>query len=455
MSEKLRKTMFTIAVAANCLMVMIYEFLTPYMTDDIIYGDVVAKAGSFFELFVQEYDHYMNHSGRSVAHMIMRIFLYIGNKAVFNVAAAAVFVLISLLIYTNIDYRKKYDVRVYLGIAAMMWLFDPAISDTVFWETGACNYMFTGAIIMLYVTLYRKSVQNNRENSLIFAIVMALLGFVSGWCNENTSGGAILFAMLMIFSKWRENKSFKAVKNWMYAGLFGTMLGFIIMAIAPGNVARAEGRSEEHTGLLAIMARFLKITLNIKNDYLTLVFVFLVIAIAIAYRTGKFDKFYEASKGMLLFGFLFLATSYALIAVSETKLRAYYGAGLFLMTGIAAGFAYMASEGFKEDLIQIAATSLVTILSIFLVFTYIEEGANLARIKREFDERDAYLAEAAKGEERVVEVPMLRPLWETRFSMAYLSDICEDKFDWINMTYSEHYKLDYVIGVDRETWTEY
>ena len=203
------------------------------------------------------------------------------------------------------------------------------------------------------------------------------------------------------------------------------------------------------------MARFLKITINIKDYYLILVFVYVVIAIAIAYRTGNKKKFFESAAGMLLFGFLFLATVYALIAVPDSHIRTYYGASLFLMTAIVSGFAWIANEGFKEDLVQIMATSLVTLLGIFLIFTYVTEGANLARIKREFNERDAYLAEMAKGEEMVIEAPMLRPNWKTRFSAAYEADITEDKFNWLNMFYSEHYGLWYIIGVDRESWTVY
>ena len=55
----------------------------------------------------------------------------------------------------------------------------------------------------------------------------------------------------------------------------------------------------------------------------------------------------------------------------------------------------------------------------------------------------------------VVEAPMLRPQWQTRYSMAYESDFTEDKFNWLNLSYSEHYGLWYIIGVDRETWTAY
>ena len=455
MSEKLRKMLFYILIAANFFMVMIYEFLTPNMTDDIIYGDIVAKATNFFDLFAQEFEHYINHSGRNIAHIILRIFLYTGNKAIFNVAASVVFVLISILIYLNVFHRKKYDLRVYQAIVILMWLFDPAISNTVFWETGACNYLFTGAIMMTYITVFRILARDDNKSGARVVALMAILGLLSGWCNENSSGGVIFFSMLMLFTKFREKKDFKSVSPWMYAGLIGNLTGFAIMILSPGNGARAEGAEEEHTGIMAVMARFLKITLNIKDYYLVILLVFIVIAIAIFYRTGTFSKFVSSARGMLLFGLMFLATCYALIAVPESQLRTYYGAGLFLMTGIAAGFGFMVNEGFREDLVQIIATSLVAILSIIFVLTYVEEGANLARIKREFDERDAYLAEAAKGEEMVVEAPMLRPLWESRFSMAYVSDICEDKFNWINMTYSEHYKLDYVIGVDREEWDKY
>ena len=453
MSENLRKRLFQLTVFVNFIMVFIYQYLTPNMSDDVIYYDKVAQAGSFFDLFAQEYEHYIAHTGRSIAHIILRIFLYTDNKILFDIVAAVVFVLISVLIYLNVDHRKKYDIRIYAAIAVLLWLFDPTIANSVFWETGACNYMFTGCIMLGFITLFRKYAAKDK-NSIGAAIGMFFFGLFAGWCNENTSGGVILFVMIMIFVKWRENKNFSKVRPWMVSGFAGSVIGFLILILSPGNFSRAEITDEAHTGLLALMARFLKITLNIKNYYLVLVLVFIVIAIAIFYRGGK-GALLQKVPGMALFGFLFLATCYALIAVPDSQLRTYYGAGLFLMTAIAMGIGWVANEGFKEDFVQIIATSVVTVFGILLIFTYIEEGANLARIKREFDERDAYLTEMAKGEEKVIEAPMLRPEWETRFSMAYDSDITEDKFFWLNISYAEHYGLWYIIGVDRETWTAY
>ncbi len=455
MSEKLRQRFFYVAVFINFIMVAGYQFLTPNMSDDIIYGDRVSEAGSFFDLFAQEYEHYMTHIGRTIAHILLRIFLYIGNKAVFNVAAAAVFVAVSILIYINVTCRKEYDVRLYLGIVIMMWLFDPCISNSVFWETGACNYMFTGAIMLAFLTVFRRAAGSGDRRGAGFAAGMFLFGLMAGWCNENTSGAVILYVMIIIFTRWHREKSFGKVQPWMITALIGNIIGFVIMIMSPGNFSRAESTEEEHTGLLALAARFLKITLNIKNGYLILVFAFVVLTIAIAYRAGAFDEFKKRAGWMMLLGVLFLATCYALIAVPDSQLRTYYGAGLFLMMAVAEGFGLVVSMYESEAAFQITASSIVALYCIFLAFTYVEEGANLARIKREFDERDAYLTAMAQTDDKVVEVPMLRPDWETRFSMAYESDLTEDKFNWLNLSYSEHYGFYYCIGVDRESWTEY
>ena len=258
-----------------------------------------------------------------------------------------------------------------------------------------------------------------------------------------------------MFLKWRKGKEFKAIRSWMVSGLIGNLIGFAILLLSPGNRSRAAAAEEAHTGLLAFAARALRVTLILKENYLVLILVFVVIAIAMIYRAGSKEKFVPAAFNMLLFGLAFLVTSYALVAVPDSQLRTYYCASLFLMTGIANGFSWMVNKGFSEDLLQIVATSLITVFSVLFLFSYIENGANLARIKREFDERDAYLTDIAKGDEMYVEAPMLRPEWDNRYSMAYVSDICEDKENWLNLSYAQHYGLWYIVGVDRESWTGY
>ena len=213
MSEKLRKKIFYILMAAAFLSVLIYAFLTPNMSDDLNYGRDVAKAENFFDLFKQEHEHYMNHGGRSVAHFILRVFLFMGTKSVFNVVSAVVFTILTLLIYANVDMRRKYDIRVYAVVLGFLWLLDPTISQTVFWEDGACNYLFTTTILLGFMTYFRKCMIAEKKNSLALMIVFSVWGILSGWCNENTSGGVILFLLVLLYFKWREKKSLSFIKT--------------------------------------------------------------------------------------------------------------------------------------------------------------------------------------------------------------------------------------------------
>lgn len=153
------------------------------MTDDLSYKATVLKADSFVDLLKQEYEQYMTWTGRSIGHIILRCFLS-GSKAVFNVANSIVFVLLTLLMYWNIDHKKKYDVAVYLLINLLLWLFAVMFCQTVLWETGACNYLWGSTIIMLHITLYRwrlkKTEQGNEKKILMWSVILFLLGYCQG-----------------------------------------------------------------------------------------------------------------------------------------------------------------------------------------------------------------------------------------------------------------------------------
>ena len=482
MSEKIRKKFFYILVGVAFVSVLIYAFFTPNMSDDLNYMNDVAEANNFFDLFRQEYEHYMGHGGRSVAHFILRVFLYTGTKNVFNVVSALVFTIESLLIYENVDMRRKYDVRVYAIVLSFLWMLDPTISQSVFWEDGACNYLFTTTILLGFMTYFRKCMDSEKKNTLMLMLIMAFWGILSGWCNENTSGGAILFLLIMLYLKWREKKSFSFIKPWMICGLIGSCAGFVIMFLSPSNFTRAGDAAdkEAHSGVLGMMARFLKIFLNIKENYLILVLMFVVLLIIIRSICVSKEKYAEVTAFMKIIGFVALATALALIAVpGDPQLRAYYGAGIFLMIAVINGLGVMmnmtdltvSGEGEKlERLLQGIYTSAVVVMGIWFSFEYISQGAFVARVYREYSERYAYLEEQAAAGEEDVEVPLLRPDWKCKYTeMAYDADIIEGWGDpndedhpenniyWINSLYANHYKygFDSLTGVPRDDWTEY
>ncbi len=107
--EKRGRLFFCLAVWAAFVLIFIFNVLTPMMTDDLFYSKTVSEAASIWDLFAQEYTQYMTWTGRSVCHMILRFFL-LTDKMVFNVANSVVFVLLTLLIYWNVEHKKKYDI---------------------------------------------------------------------------------------------------------------------------------------------------------------------------------------------------------------------------------------------------------------------------------------------------------------------------------------------------------
>ncbi len=104
--ENTRKKLFIMSVILCFVTILIYEMLTPMLMDDMSYGKQVQEAGNFFELFAQEHHQYMTWTGRSVAHFMLRMLMYIdmhtlGGRVIFNIVAAVMFTVLSILIYLN------------------------------------------------------------------------------------------------------------------------------------------------------------------------------------------------------------------------------------------------------------------------------------------------------------------------------------------------------------------
>lgn len=453
-AEKRKKTLFYLTVAAAGILILIFNVLTPMMTDDLFYSTAVSEATSFWDLVMQEYQQYMTWSGRSVSHLLLRCFLRM-DKMVFNVANSVVFVLLTLLIYWNVEHKKRYDTPIYILINLLLWIFGVVFRQTVLWETGAFNYLWGSTIIMSFITAYRYGLKHAGELKApaLWAIFMPILGVLAGWCNENTSGGGILMVWICLgIYLYEKRGEVKKIRLWMITGLIGQVTGFLFMILAPGNALRAATKEEEHSGWFAYLSRFQKITLAVRNNFLILLIIGLLLFIIIRYQAESWKAVWNLSRYGILWAFVFLATCYALVLTPEPMPRAYFGAGIFLTTAVTNFFVDVSA---KEKIFASLKTGLIATMLLIMFFTYMDSGANLARIYREYNERDIYLTQKAQEGVTDVTVPMLRPDFETKYSDGYNSDIQEDPSYWINVAYASYYGFNTVTGVPREGWTEY
>lgn len=432
--EKKKKLLFLMAIIVSWLLIFIFNVLTPMMSDDLFYSREVQMAGNFAEVVQQEYQQYMTWSGRSVCHLILRCFL-MGNKMVFNIFNSLVFVGLALLIYLNIEGRKKNDIPVYLLTNLLIWMFGVVFRQTVLWETGACNYLWGSAIILAFLTLYRSCLKKSDrlKKRVVWVVLLFITGIIAGWCNENTSGGGILMSLMLVVFWWYDNRDNKKPAFYMVAGIVGQLTGFLFMIMAPGNVARVLVQEEEHTGLFALVSRFQKIILAIKNNFLILLIIILLLFIIVLYQKHNLKNLWKDCRNGILWLIAFLATCFALILTPEPMPRAYFGAGIFLIIAVVQFFVYVKEN---EIIFRSLKTGMISVMCLIMFFTYMESGANLARIYREYHERDVYLTEQAENGVKDVTVPMLRPDFETKYSDGYNSDITASPEYWLNIAYA-------------------
>lgn len=451
--EKRQKLLFVSVVMVSWILIFVFNVLTPMMSDDLFYAKEVRAAGNFAGLLQQEYHQYMTWSGRSLCHLILRCFL-VGDKMIFNIFNSFVFTGLTILMYLNIECRKKFDISVYMLIQLLIWIFGVVFRQTVLWETGACNYLWGTTIILAFLTLYRGCLKRDQRltNKPLWVFLMFIFGAAAGWCNENTSGGGILMSLLFVGFYLYDNRERKKIELWMVAGIAGQTTGFLFMILAPGNAARSLVQEEEHTGLFALVSRFQKIILALKNNFLILLIIGVLLFVIVKYQKQSMKALWKDCRSGLLWGIVFLATSFALVLTPEPMPRAYFGAGIFLIIFVSQFFAYV--EG-KEVIFQSMKTGILSVMCLIMFFTYMESGANLARIYREYHERDVYLTEQAENGVKDITVPMLRPDFETKYSDGYNSDITASPEYWLNIAYATYYGFDSVSGVPREDWTEY
>ena len=445
-----KKQQFFIVVIMCFITIFIYEMLTPMFSDDLSYQTIVNEAQGIGDLFRQEYRHYSGWTGRNVVHMVMRVLMYINNNVFTRVFLSCSFTVMTFLMY-------KLSKGSYLLCILLVWIFGAQFAETVLWMTGACNYLVGTTIILTDMAFYEWILgkRDKGTGKATLVLVAIVLGILAGWCNENTSGGLILFGIYLI---WRTKYLEKGkVPIAVMAGFVANIVGFAFMILAPGNYVRAASREDTGSLVGRLAARFLSVTNSIYNLFFPLLAVAIIIGVLLYYRGVTFQK----AQRFYLFLFLFAATSYSLILAPDAQERAFFGAGIFLFISLATGIEILCNKDLPLEG-QVALfplhwlkPAITYTLLLYMFFTYIDSGAKLAWIYREEMERMEYLAQQQAAGVNESDAPLLRPQFETKYSAAYKMDIHEDWRYWINTQYAAYYNLDLISGVSREEWTEY
>lgn len=214
------------------MFIFLWSYKTPFYNDDLFFSSNHASISS---LLASGVDDYFMSNGRFFGQTFTRIILSRG--VMFSSVCTGIAFVLLLIILLNLTNTIKAN-SVYLDrlviTTVLVILFVPGFASVFIWRAGVGNYLMTAVIEMLLLLIVYK--RTKRDNKLV-AVVAALVGFVAGWGNENTSGGIILICLLLILKKYLVKDK---VPIKLICGTLGLIFGYLMLIFAPGGKKRAQ-----------------------------------------------------------------------------------------------------------------------------------------------------------------------------------------------------------------------
>ncbi len=233
----------SIALVAIFLLVFTTNRKVIFMMDDIWYWHNLVTdepISNISDIIESQIWHYNNWGGRIVAHSLLQLLLWSGFLCcdILNTLGLA---LLTLLL-GKYGVKKNQLWNILLAVSLIIGC-NPALRDTLFWQSGSANYLYMSLIYLPFTWMYLRTLKDDNllESltkplfSILLAIVFFAWGILAGWTNENI-GPTI--AILTIVIETLLVKSKKKLQAWMVTGTIGCIIGSALMILAPGNKIR-------------------------------------------------------------------------------------------------------------------------------------------------------------------------------------------------------------------------
>ena len=443
------------------LFLYILNWLTPLgFGDDYLYSFVwqgsamnvplpanAARISSFSDLLASQWSHYFTWGGRSVAHTVAQFFLWKG-KGEFNFVNAFVGALLVAEIYWCIHKGKvsfSFEPKKVFWIFFALWAFTPGFTPVFLWLTGACNYLWTCAMLLGFLVPFIKKYYFPEEKTgdrVLFTGFMFFFGIVSGWTNENSVCWIILSLMLFLL---RLHKNDCDIQNWMYAGLAGLIIGYMLLVFSPGNVSRLH--LIHGSGWDGV--QYIKTNCETLSKVMICQFFLWYFLLRFLYGTVHKSSGIENLKKEILFasalGVISLGTTVIMLLAPEFPERSGFIGTVLLI--IAAGTVWQIQEEYTLNLIRDNAKKFLAVTGVFyFVMT------SVITLRNFYDTNEwnqelllRVLQTKTENKNSVLSVKPFRKAGKTEVMMSGFhivqNDLSDDVNSWENVAFSRYYGI--------------
>lgn len=223
--------------AFTCFVFYIVNKESFFSSDDLYYMTNLStgqKLESVFEIIPSQIWHYFNWGGRAVAHSLLQFTLYMGEMYANITNVICTGLLVFLIVWIS-NYKVKWT---YLLAISFLIFLNPNWIQTLFWESGFANYIYTIIFVLIFLYQFiRLAEYPERKQPIGITFWIIPLGLFAGWSNENI-GPTISLCVLGIILFLRYKK--KAPPLWTYLGNIFCAIGSVLLIVSPGNKIRSE-----------------------------------------------------------------------------------------------------------------------------------------------------------------------------------------------------------------------
>ena len=224
----------------------------------------------------------------------------------------------------------------------------------------------------------------------------------------------------------------RKISKYQLSGLIGSILGFIILIIAPGNFVRSSVFDDNTFIIIRLLKRAIDHTMGLFNYTLPLLIVITILFAFFIYNKKHINKF---SISFLLGGFL---TVYAMDLSPTFPLRAWFGAIVFMLIACLQ-LIYDLEIILKPYKIMII-TSIIIISYIYLP-QYINTSKEILELNRVWQYRYLYIESEKEKGNLDIEVAPYTSL-NSHNPIYGLSDISPNEEDWPNSDIAKYFQID-------------
>ena len=413
--KHLKNKYVAVSCAAAVLFFLIYAVfnaLYPWRGDDFL-CHYMARSQTPFEMISDSYFNWTLRFGNVVCAFIECC----QSKTLFNilnslVQTALIWLICAVALDRKPDICRRDDALALLFAAgASVFVCRPA--DTVYWVPGAVLYSWAAVVYLACWLVLRKIEKQGANCSAGKLLLLVVLGFCSGYANENVALAGVLLLTVRSF--------FKPSKPLFFT-LAGVISGAVFLFTTPGTVKRVASVAGQNSQL-TVSGMFAKIpeiaAFYIASSLIPLVILFVVLMICFRKTDRRSITAAAVSMGLSLFAALVFA------GCPLPPMRSYYVCSLLVILSSCILFCRADISG-KKRLFTASGAVAAGILMLLCAFP------DFIMIYQDEVERHKLIAEQKLAGAEVVCVPEHRVLRRSFLQYIFIEDMAADPEFWLN-----------------------